>query len=301
MHKIVAVVCFIFTAPLAKGNPDYDQDRNFTFLPIFPDNYVQNTTMDIDAYINLNRQQHEQTIREFDIKIEIFNQTYAASLEIMNKQLELLIFELQQADEKLDPLVVISEFSKECVNKYRHIIPQIVNTRSRMVNCINQAVHKLPNLLVDVIQIRNYLDNYYKNTFETNILSCQRLNAKSPHNITLCITQVVADTNTYTIVNQKQFAYKIDTLLCGCNLILKQTLDCSFAVESETISAIAEAVTLINRCLAGLDNCKQTCTGNSCEDVYLMDRSEVDFSSKVMGNPFFARNDVKNCLMIKIK
>ncbi|XP_037816592.1 uncharacterized protein LOC119606980 [Lucilia sericata] len=301
MHKLVTVLFLIFAAPMAKGDLNYYVDRNLSFLPNFPDNYVQNATMNIDAYINLNKQQHEQNIHEFDTKIEVFNQSYASSLEIIGIKLDLLIFALAQADEKLNPLSVISEFSRQCVNKYRHMIPKIVDIKSRMVNCINQAVNKMPTLLADVIQIRNYLDNYYKNTFESNILNCQRFYGKYPRNFTLCITHVVADTNTYTIANQKQFGHKIDALECTSDLIIKQTLDCSFDVESDTISAIAEASTLINRCMSGLDDCKQICTGYTCEEVYIMDRSEVDFSSKVIRNPFYGRSDVKNCLMIKIK
>lgn len=92
----------------------------------------------------------------------------------------------------------------------------------------------------------------------------------------------------------------MDTAQCSANTNIKQALDCSYNIETITISAIAEANTLINRCIQGQDVC-QPCNGvNTCSAVSYMYRSQVSYDSQVMSNPFYRRYDATDCLMLNI-
>lgn len=124
--------------------------------------------------------------------MEIFKQTYAASLNTIDTKLDMLIESLRQNDEKLNPLLVLSDSSKICVNKYRSPIPTIYSTKTRITNCITTATNKLTSLLTNPLNTRNSLDNYYKNTFEKEITNCEKKFALYPLNYTLCVTDAVS-------------------------------------------------------------------------------------------------------------
>lgn len=89
----------------------------------------------------------------------------------------------------------------------------------------------------------------------------------------------------------------MDGAQCSFKASIKKALDCSFTAENGTISAIAEANTLIKKCLSACRQCEQ---GHTCPDVSYIKRSEVSYSAWTMANVFYGRRNVKNCLMLKI-
>ncbi|XP_065356308.1 uncharacterized protein LOC135950704 [Calliphora vicina] len=292
MPKIVALVFLMLAVAVVKGE--------YHIIPLFSTDTVTNSSaVHMDAYLNLNRQQHEKDIDEIDKEIEIFKQSYDASLDIINKKLDLLVKSLVQTDAKLNPLVVISELSKTCVSKYRYSIPTVTSTKNLIADCINTASYKLPTILVSAINTRNDLENFYKNTFENNILNCEREFGKFHGNYSSCITNVVADTTTKTLISQKTFEDEMAQVECIAAATIKVALDCSYAIEHLTITEIARATAFINNCMVGQDNCKP-CLEYTCADVYYMERSEIDGDSKVINNPFYGQTDLNDCVMLKV-
>ncbi|XP_037816585.1 uncharacterized protein LOC119606974 [Lucilia sericata] len=104
----------------------------------------------------------------------------------------------------------------------------------------------------------------------------------------------------YIFKSQKDFAVQMDVAECSSEASINKALDCSYLVEKETISAIAEAKTLINKCLESKDDCKPCIQGFTCSEVHKMPRSEVSYTRKTMNNPFYLRSDIKNCLMLQL-
>ncbi|XP_065357694.1 uncharacterized protein LOC135951874 [Calliphora vicina] len=286
MYKFNSVILLIALAAVANGQ--LQQVAN------------NNSTLHIDDYINMNRQQHAKVIQDYDTQMDLVKLTYTASLDTISIQLDMLVDSLVQNENKLKPLEVLSDLSKKCVNKYRSSIPTITDTKTKINSCISTASVKLNSLLSNALYTRNYLDSYYKNNFESSITRCKSSYNTLPMNYTMCVTKVAADTDTYTISSQKTFAIQMDAAQCSANANIKQALDCSYTTETNTISAIAEANTLINRCLQGQDVCQQCNGANTCSEVFYMYRSEINHSSKVMNNPFYRRYDATDCLMLNI-
>ncbi|XP_065357704.1 uncharacterized protein LOC135951883 [Calliphora vicina] len=263
-------------------------------------NSINNSSHHSNNYIKVVEQQHVENIEEFDKQLEMFNQTYTASLNTINIKLDLLVKTLDQTDNKLNALEVLSDLSKKCITKYRSSIPTIANTETKMNGCIKTASKRLPNLMANPFNTRHFLESYYKEDFNRGIANCEKKYAALALNYTMCITDVVNLAQVQTINNQKIFATQMAASKCSGNENIRQALDCSYTTENLTVSNIAEATTLINKCLMGQDDCKQCDFGYSCSDVYYMKRSEVDYESKVMNNPFYERFDIKNCLLLKI-
>ncbi|XP_065357738.1 uncharacterized protein LOC135951915 [Calliphora vicina] len=286
MYMLNSVILLIAVAAVANGQ--LQQVAN------------NNSTLHIDDYINMNRQQHAKVIQDYDTEMDLVKQTYTASLDTMNIQLNMLVDSLVQNENKLKSLEVLSDLSKKCVNKYRSSIPTVSSTKTKINSCIRTASVKLNSLLSSPLYTRNNLESYYKNNFESSITSCKRTYIALPKNYTMCVIKVASDTDTYTISNQKTFANQMDAAQCSFDDNIQKALDCSYATETNTISAIAEANTLIDTCLQGQDVC-QPCNGaNTCSEVFYMNRSEINHSSKVMDNPFYRRYNATDCLMLNI-
>lgn len=82
---------------------------------------------------------------------------------------------------------------------------------------------------------------------------------------------------------------------------IQTALDCGYKTQKQTITASAEANTMIEKCLKGQDECKQCNNqGVSCQYISYIPRSEVNYNSLYMNNPFYQRYDLTDCLMLKI-
>ncbi|XP_037816590.1 uncharacterized protein LOC119606978 [Lucilia sericata] len=265
-------------------------------------NNNNNSTLRLDDYVNMKRQQYALNIQNFDIKMDLFKQSYAASLDTIDRQTNMLIGSLVQTENKLKSLEVLSPQGKQCVNKYRFSLPTTSGIQKNMTNCKNSNSNNVSYLLAKPLNTRNSLQNYYKNSFERNVDICRWSYPTLPLNYTMCVTKVVSDTDKYTIENQKTFSNQMDAAQCSGNVNIKQALDCSYTTETRTLSALTETNTLVNKCIEGQEECK-SCNQSSaytCSDVGYMYRSEISYTSHVMNNPFYRRYDVTNCLMLKI-
>ncbi|KAM7361097.1 uncharacterized protein ACRADG_009827 [Cochliomyia hominivorax] len=290
MFKLIATICLMVT--LVKA-----QNQNVTTLGSF---YHTESVARTDDYINLNRQQYSKTLQDYESQMQKFRQIYTGRTNILNDQLEMLVDSLVQTDERLNPLEVLSDLSKSCVTKYRSSIPSIASTKTTINNCINTANNQINNLLNTPLGTKNTLQNYYNNYFEKELTNCAKKFENFTKNYTICVTSVTSTTNTYTISNQKTFGTQMDAAYCSANANIKRALDCSFIAQNRTISLMAEANTLINKCLSGQDDCGKCNTDFSCPNAYVMDYKEIDYKNETMRNPFYGSDYLKDCLTIYI-
>ncbi|XP_037816591.1 uncharacterized protein LOC119606979 [Lucilia sericata] len=249
----------------------------------------------------MNRQQYAKVIEGYNTEMAIFKQSYTASLDTINIRQDMLVDTLAQTDAELNPLEILSNLSQKCVAKYRPSIPTVTATKTKINYCISTASQQLSSVLNTPLSTRTSTESYLKNTFERDINLCKRTYSTLPLNYTMCAIQTVDAANIYIFNSQKNFANQMTVAECSSKANIKNALDCSYSVEKEAISAVAEAKTLINKCLAAQDDCKPCNQVFTCSEVHYMKLSEVSYSSRTMYNPFYGRYDIKNCLMLQIQ
>ncbi|XP_037816588.1 uncharacterized protein LOC119606976 [Lucilia sericata] len=293
MYKIISASFLIALAIVTNGEIQNVEPYNY--------NSNSNSSLRTEDYINMNRQQYAKVIEEYDIQMEIFKQSYAASLETINIRQDMLVDTLVQTDAELNPLEILSNLSQKCVAKYRPSIPTVSATKTKMNYCFTTASQQLNNMLNIPRNTKTSTESYLKNSFERDIALCKRTYSTSPFNYTMCAIQSVEAANIYIFSSQKNFANQMAVAECSSKANINNALDCSYSVEKEAISAVAEAKTLINKCLTAQDVCKSCNQVFTCSEVHYMKRSEVSYSSRTMDNPFYGRNDIKNCLMLQIQ
>ncbi|KAI8119710.1 hypothetical protein CVS40_8902 [Lucilia cuprina] len=278
--KIISTLFLIILGVVANGEAQNVEPYNYSSN--------SNSSLRTEVYINMNRQQYAKIIEGYDIQMELFKQSYAASLDTINIRQDMLVDTLVQTDAELNPLEILSNLSQKCVSKYRSSIPTVAVTKRNINNCITTASQQVNGMLTIPLNTRTSTESYLKNTFERDINLCGRTYSLLPFNYTMCVVNA-------------NFANQMDVASCSSKANIKKALDCSYLIEQEAISAIAESKTLIDKCLTGQNECKPCNQGFTCSEVYYMQRYEVSYSSKTMDNPFYGRNDIKNCLMLKIQ
>ncbi|KAM7361040.1 uncharacterized protein ACRADG_009373 [Cochliomyia hominivorax] len=258
------------------------------------------TITHIDNYVATNRRQYDRNILDFDTQMDNFKQNYAASLDTINMERDMIILSINQNEEKLKPLEVISDLSRKCVTKYRPFLPSAAKTKTQIDECVSTASRKVNSLLSAPFSTRNTLDSYYRTNFDQKAAYCRSKYINLPLNYTMCVVDLVNIVNSYTIQEQKTFASQMEAAQCSGNGNIKQALDCSYSIESRTISSIAEVNTLIEKCLQGRDECKPCAPGYYCSEVAYMYKADVDYNSKVIDNPFYGRYKATECLLLKV-
>lgn len=144
-----------------------------------------------DDFYKMNQKQHLQYIKDYDTQIDKFRQIYSARTKTISIQLDMLVNGLLLNDERLDPLEVLSDFSKDCVNKYRSKIPTIAATRAALESCSSIASNHRKSLIAGPQTTRNNLQNYYTNTFENEKVKCDKKYEHLKYNQTVCLLQLV--------------------------------------------------------------------------------------------------------------
>lgn len=126
------------------------------------------------------------------MQMEIFKERHTASIETINIKTDMLVKTIEQNEEKLNPLMVLSDLSKNCVSKYKSYLPSVNDTKSKMNHCVTTGKNKMSTVLYSPLYIRNNLDNYYTHHFEKNISDCYTSYHNLPLNYTICLTKVVS-------------------------------------------------------------------------------------------------------------
>lgn len=149
--------------------------------------------MRTENFIDLNRRQFAEYILEFDRQIDTYKKHYNERLDTLNLQLELLVDVLLKTDERLNPLEVLSDISKDCVAKYRSKIPTIATTKANIQSCVTTAVGQLNAMLSNPETTKRNLQAYYVNTFEKELINCGKRFPTLDANYTMCLTTVVSN------------------------------------------------------------------------------------------------------------
>ncbi|XP_023302498.2 uncharacterized protein LOC111684541 [Lucilia cuprina] len=255
--------------------------------------HAQQVNNNIEEYIYQNKQQYAQNIRDYDQRLEVFKQTYKASLQVIPKRLDMLVDSIGQTEKRLNSLEILSQ---QCVQKYRSKLPNVIITKQKINLCYTTANSQTDYLVVPAFDTRTSLDNYYKYKFEGNLQSCKI----QIGDYNTCVMNAVSNANAYTANNRKTFDKQMQTAQIKAYTNTDTAFQCSYSTQNQATSAIAEINILTDRCLQGLDNCKP-CTnqGYSCSAVKFLERSEIDYNNPLMSNVFYGRYDVTDCLLLK--
>ncbi|XP_073820180.1 uncharacterized protein [Musca autumnalis] len=256
-----------------------------------------------DEYIEAVRHQNNFHIWYFDLQINTFRETYLERVNDIEIQKQSLLDAIQQANENVFPLTVLSDLSGQCVRKYSPLIPSLVAAESEVERCMVNARIQVNSLTTYMVSTNRTLADYYKGNFENGVKNCAtKFNNTYPENYTHCLADVVSASNAYTASKQKTFSEQLQTAKGSANSYVKIAHECSFAVQNSTISNIQRSTDLIGHCLNGWDENSKCInqTGYYCEQVHRMPSYLIDFSNLTMLNPFYGQKQSGDCLMLNI-
>ncbi|KAI8119652.1 hypothetical protein CVS40_8897 [Lucilia cuprina] len=177
--KIISTLFLIIWGVVANGEAQNVEPYNYSSN--------SNSSLRTEVYINMNRQQYAKIIEGYDIQMELFKQSYAASLDTINIRQDMLVDTLVQTDAELNHLEILSNLSQKCVSKYRSSIPTVAVTKRNINNCITTASQQVNGMLTIPLNTRTSTESYLKNTFERDINLCGRTYSLLPFNYTMCV------------------------------------------------------------------------------------------------------------------
>ncbi|XP_073820182.1 uncharacterized protein [Musca autumnalis] len=256
-----------------------------------------------DEYVEAVRRQNNLHIWTYNLQIESFYDAYLERINSIKIHQKSLVNEIARVNENLEPLTVLSDFSRQCVLKYKQLIPSEAAADSEMERCMTWYRGQVNTLVQYMSATNRSLSNYYVGNFEKGISTCRaQFNLSHPVNYTQCLADVVSASNAYTLSSQKTFSTQLETAKGNSNVFVKQSNECSFSVQNSTISNVQRATTLIDRCLHESANEKPNCnnTGYYCENVVRVPSYLIDYKNLTMANPFHGRNNTENCLTLDI-
>lgn len=129
----------------------------------------------------------------YDQQIRSFQEAYLDRINSIVTQQKALVNEVTRVNENLLPLTVLSDLSRECVEKYKHLIPSEAAAYSEMERNLAWGRSQLYYLTNPVIGTNRTLNNYYVGTFEKGLSNCHtQYNTTYPVNYTHCLADVVS-------------------------------------------------------------------------------------------------------------
>ncbi|XP_073820330.1 uncharacterized protein [Musca autumnalis] len=257
------------------------------------------TTVRIDDYIAANKRNYENNIKEYDLKLQAFEELFNGRLDTIDTQKDFMIDSLKLTNERLNTLEFLSDLSKSCVSRYQNSLPTEYNITMTIQNCTATAKSYYNSLISDARTTRNSLEYYYDVTLNNDLNKCgSGLNVTSQPNYTLCVTTAIEKANVYTIENRKTFNNQMDSASCAANGHVNKALDCSFTAQSNAFQSISSANIQIDMCIQG--NNSTACSGYYCQNVERISANSVNPKNQTMPNPFYGRNETLSCLMLDI-
>uniref|UniRef100_A0A1B0G842 Uncharacterized protein n=1 Tax=Glossina morsitans morsitans TaxID=37546 RepID=A0A1B0G842_GLOMM len=258
----------------------------------------------IENYLNAYRRQNMKNIEKYDATFDKFATLYENQLQTIQMQNDLLKDHMQQTEDELDLLELISEMNKLCVRKYRNYIPVISVAVEGITTCITKAKERLTTALATPKQIRDNLQAYYKSTFESNIRNCYKTKNESS---LFCITQEVTNSRGFTNSNKHKFDTEMDVALFQANGQVKTASDCSFQIYYNSTTATADVKSNIGRCLQILGGERNSSSefalkseDSTCDNIQAVTANAFDFSTISVPNTLYRSNRTVNCLLLKV-
>ncbi|XP_073820184.1 uncharacterized protein [Musca autumnalis] len=267
-------------------------------------NYYGNQNSSIirnDEYIEAVRRQNNFHIWYYDLQIETFRDDFLNAINTIEIQQNSIVNEVTRLNDNLIPLTILSDFTRQCVLKYKHLMPSAAAAESEMERCMLTGRGQVNSLITYMVSTNRSLSNYYVGTFEKGVGNCRsRFNVSYPVNYTQCLADVVSASNAYTVGNQRSFSTQLATAKGSSSVYIKQAFGCSFSVQNSTISNLQRATALIDNCLHNYENDNTNCRGYYCENVLRIPSALIDPGNATMPNPFYGRNETGDCLTFDI-
>lgn len=145
-----------------------------------------------DNYLDLNRRQFADYILECEKVVDTFKTQYMERITSISLLLEMLITDILKTNERLNPLEVLSDISKDCVAKYRSKIPTVAATKTAIQACITAATNQVNNLVSAPLTTKNNLNSYYTNNVEKDLKACTTRFPTLDVQYTECLAKVVS-------------------------------------------------------------------------------------------------------------
>ncbi|XP_037948456.1 uncharacterized protein LOC119679933 [Teleopsis dalmanni] len=257
------------------------------------------TTTRAEDYVIQNQRQYAANILSYESQLAEFKLSYQQQLNAIAVQTTLVEDKLSEVEEKLNPLELLDDLSKHCVQKYRIKIAKIATVKASLASCAATASNVMASLVAPAETTMRNLINYYAQ-LNTNLNACKQKFENLVVNYTLCVTPLINTANSVTKTNQKTFATQIQELKCSGTGRITQSLDCSFTILYNTISVIGETTRLIDNCIAGLEYCPpcQSAPVDSCPHSIDLTISDLIYKNATIKNPFYGLNSTVPCIKI---
>ncbi|CAD6992705.1 unnamed protein product [Ceratitis capitata] len=267
---------------------------------------VWNVSTKTDDYILENRRQYNATLQAYLDEINGIKKTLEDELEVLEKQEVLLLQTIQETNERVDPLEVLSLPTKYCVQQYRNELPYVNIIKANIESCITSARGYANSIVSTPTNYYNTLNNYYNADLKNGLNACLKAHQNPSLNYTLCVTTVISKANTYTINSRKNFAASIESTHCSLSSRIDVAVSCTYIQYNSVLTSLGATNRLIDDCINGFLENKPSCVDNStvinygCPHVVYMEVKDGDGNNKTSGsNPLEGVSKNQTCLEIK--
>ncbi|XP_050322293.1 uncharacterized protein LOC126754406 [Bactrocera neohumeralis] len=265
---------------------------------------IWNVTTKTDDYIQENRRQYNATLQSYLNEINSIKKSLEDQLLVLDKQKQLVLDTIQETNEKIDPLEVLSLPTKHCVQKYRPELPYASIVKDKIETCISSARSYATSIVSTPNSYYNSLNNYYNSDLRNSLNACAKSHANPSLNYTLCVTTVISKANTYTITSRKNFASSIESSHCSLSSRVDVAVSCTYTQYNSVLTSIGAATRLIDECINGyLENTQcvnnTTTIVNGCPHVVYMEVKNGAPANRSANNPLEGLPSNQTCLEIQ--
>uniref|UniRef100_A0A0A1X5U3 Plasma membrane fusion protein prm1 n=1 Tax=Zeugodacus cucurbitae TaxID=28588 RepID=A0A0A1X5U3_ZEUCU len=265
---------------------------------------IWNVTTKTEDYIQENRRQYNATLQSYLDEINGIKESLDDQLLVLDKQKALVLSTIQETNEKLNPLEVLSLPTKHCVQKYRAELPYANIVKGLIESCISNARSYATSIVSTPTSYYNTLNNYYNIDLKNNLNACAKSHANPSLNHTLCVTTAISKANTYTINSRKNFATSIESSHCSLSSRIDIAVSCTYTQYNAVLTSIGSATRMIDECINGyLENTQ--CVNNTtvvnygCPHVVYMEVKDGAPANRTAKNPLEGIASNQTCLEIK--
>ncbi|KAH8401540.1 hypothetical protein KR009_006325 [Drosophila setifemur] len=256
-----------------------------------------NVTHSLDAYIEQNQRQWDAKIRLYEDEMDNFRLLFSKRLEAIDSQADSMELKLNEASARLDPLALISPWTRNCVQNYSSTIPTVNIARAAIVKC----KESISNVLTSVESTSNTLKSYYNVNVKNGLADCVKRFPNAQLNYTICVTKVVGDANKYTVTNQNTFNTNLKNAECTADSRIRSSWQCSFNQVYSYTSTVEVALRLVDDCIANREVCGSEACISGCPNVTNINLADISFSNDTIPNPFRLISKQSECLTFKFK
>lgn len=266
-------------------------------VQVYDDRYL-NATNNVQDFIALSYRQYEAQIAEYEARISAFRDAYGKQLKPLDSQRILIEQKVNELEDRLNPLQLLGETSKYCVQKYRYNLTTITDVRTPITNCISSATSNLNGYVSSPENTKNTFRNYLNNNIRSTLNNCERNHNASLTNYTICVTDTIAVANAYASNNRNTFNTQMRNAECSADNRIQVAVECSFTTVFSAISNVGQVTRLIDDCLNNVNDCPR-CDG-ACPDTTYIQFDKDYYYNRTITNPFYNRISDSGCMALSL-